>query len=92
MEEGFADLIVVSGSNLGRLHPDFPMEPSTDRFERKLRSNLFAPVRSGVLGNEGLTTLNVELAWLGSIPRIALRLATNLFHRDIKDVDGEIRR
>jgi hypothetical protein len=40
MEEGSADLIVVSGSNLGRLHPDFPMDPSTDRFERKLWSNM----------------------------------------------------
>jgi hypothetical protein len=40
MEEGSADLIVVSGSNLGRLHPDFPMDPSTDRFERKLLSNM----------------------------------------------------
>jgi hypothetical protein len=40
MEEGSADLIVVSGFNLGRLHPDFPMDPRTDRFERKLRFNM----------------------------------------------------
>jgi hypothetical protein len=40
MEEDSADLTVVSGSNLGRLHPDFPMDPSTDRFERKLLSNM----------------------------------------------------
>jgi hypothetical protein len=35
-----ADRAVVNGSNMGRLHPDFPMDPSTDRFERKLRSNM----------------------------------------------------
>jgi hypothetical protein len=38
MEEGSADLIVMSGSNLGRLHTVFFMDPSTNRFERKLRS------------------------------------------------------
>jgi hypothetical protein len=38
MEEGLADRTVVNGANLGRLHPDFPMDPSTDHFERKLRS------------------------------------------------------
>ena len=59
---------------------------------RKQQRHLFAPVRSGVLGNEGPTTLNVELAWLSSIPGIVLRLATKLFHRDIKDIDGEMRR
>jgi hypothetical protein len=48
---------------------------------RKQQRHLFALVRSGVLVNEGLTTLNVELAGLGSILRIALRLAINLFHR-----------
>jgi hypothetical protein len=37
---------------------------------RKQQHNLFAPVRSSVLGNEGPMSLNVELAWLGSIPRI----------------------
>jgi hypothetical protein len=35
-----ADRAVVNGSNVGRLHPDFPMDPSTDRFEHKLRSNM----------------------------------------------------
>jgi hypothetical protein len=30
----------VNAANLGRLHPDFPMDPSIDRFERKLRSNM----------------------------------------------------
>ena len=54
---------------------------------RKQQRNLFAPVRSGILGNEGLTSLNVELAWLGSIPRIVLRLATRLFYREIKDIE-----
>jgi hypothetical protein len=39
MEEGLADRTVVNGANLGRLHPDFPMDPNTDRFERKLRFN-----------------------------------------------------
>jgi hypothetical protein len=47
---------------------------------RKQQRHLFAPVRSGVLGNEGPMSLNIELAWLGSIPRIVLRLATRLFH------------
>jgi hypothetical protein len=58
---------------------------------RKQQHHLFAPVCCGVLGNEGPTTLNVELAWLGSIPRIVLRLATKLFPRDIKDIDGKIK-
>jgi hypothetical protein len=40
MEEGLAYRTVVNGANLGRLHPDFPMDPSTDRFERKLPSNM----------------------------------------------------
>jgi hypothetical protein len=35
-----ADQAVVNGSNIGSLHPDFPMDPSTERFERKLRSNM----------------------------------------------------
>jgi hypothetical protein len=29
-------------------------------------------------------------AWLGSIPGIALRLATNLFHRDIKSLAKDV--
>jgi hypothetical protein len=53
---------------------------------RKQQRNLFAPVCSGVLGNEGPTTLNVELAWCGFILRIVLRLATKLFPRDIIDI------
>jgi hypothetical protein len=40
MEEALANWTVPNGTNLGRLHPDFPMDPSTDRFERKLWSNM----------------------------------------------------
>jgi hypothetical protein len=39
MEE-MAARAVVNGSSLGRLHPDFPMDPNTDRFERRLRASL----------------------------------------------------
>jgi hypothetical protein len=46
---------------------------------RKQQRHLFAPVRSGVLGKEGPTFLNVELAWFGSVPGVALRLPTIYF-------------
>jgi hypothetical protein len=39
MEE-MADRAVVNGSNVGRLHPDFPMDPNTERFERRLQSSM----------------------------------------------------
>jgi deoxyribose-phosphate aldolase len=39
MEE-MADRAVVNGSNVGRLHLDFPMDPNTDRFERRLQSSM----------------------------------------------------
>jgi hypothetical protein len=39
MEE-MADRAVVNGSNVGRLHPDFPMDPNTNCFERRLRSSM----------------------------------------------------
>jgi hypothetical protein len=39
MEE-MADRAVVNGSSLVRLHPDFPMDPNTDCFERRLRASL----------------------------------------------------
>jgi hypothetical protein len=35
-----AERAVLNGSNVGRLHPDFPMDPNTDRFERRLRASL----------------------------------------------------
>jgi hypothetical protein len=40
MDDGSADLVAVSQSNLGRLHPDFPMDPNEDRFKQKLRACL----------------------------------------------------
>ena len=38
--EGMADRAVVNGSSVGRLHTDFPMDPMTDRFERRLRASV----------------------------------------------------
>jgi FAD/FMN-containing dehydrogenase len=39
MEE-MADRAVMNGSNLGRLHPDFPMDLNTDHFERRLWASM----------------------------------------------------
>jgi hypothetical protein len=46
---------------------------------RKQERNLFAPVRSGVLGNEGPTFLNVELAGLGSVQESLCASPNNSF-------------
>jgi hypothetical protein len=35
-----ADRAVVNGSNVGRLHPDFPMDRNTVCFERRLRASM----------------------------------------------------
>jgi hypothetical protein len=35
-----ADRAVVNGSKVGRLYPDFPMDPNTNRFERRLWSSM----------------------------------------------------
>jgi hypothetical protein len=40
MDDGSADLVAVNPSNLGHLHPDFPMDPNVDRFKRRLRVHL----------------------------------------------------
>jgi hypothetical protein len=58
---------------------------------RGQQRHLFAPVSDGVLGNEEPTSLNVKLAWLGSTPRIVLRLATKLFieEKEFMIVDGK---
>jgi hypothetical protein len=40
MSDDSADLISVSRFNLGRLHPDFPIDLHTDRFRRKLQACL----------------------------------------------------
>jgi hypothetical protein len=49
---------------------------------RKQQCYLFAPVRSGVLGNEGPTFLNVELARLGSVQESLRASPNNSFIRD----------
>jgi hypothetical protein len=49
---------------------------------RKQQRNLFAPIRSGVLGNEGPTFLNVELAGLGSVQELLRASPNNSFIRD----------
>jgi hypothetical protein len=69
MEEGLADQTVVNGTNLGRLHPDFPMDPSTDRFERKLRSNMDRVKKAtdgldGVVGRCGQDLGGQGMRWL----------------------------
>jgi hypothetical protein len=66
MEEELADRTVVNGANLGRLHPDFPMDPNTDRFERKLRSIMDRVKKAtdrmdGVVGQYELMCSEVDL-------------------------------
>jgi hypothetical protein len=68
MEEGLADRTIVNGANFGRLHPDFPMDPSTNHFERKLRSNMDRVKRAtdrmdGEVGRYEMTHNEVDLGW-----------------------------
>jgi hypothetical protein len=40
MESDSEDLIVLNPSNMGHLHPDYPMDASVDRFKRNIQKQV----------------------------------------------------
>jgi hypothetical protein len=87
----------VSGANLGRLHPDFPMDPSTDRFERKLRSNMDRVKKAtdrmdGVLRQYELTHSEVDLGGEGGArdAMVEVRELMEEVTNGMKDVRPEV--